>query len=313
MSNIPSTLDTAVYRKLVLQLLNSLVAGGGGGSGTTNPNVAVASDGVTRSPLNLDSGGRLIVDIGSSIQLDNITVNTDQVENKQDTTNALLTTIQSDLVAPLPLPTGAATSALQTSGNSSLSTIATNTGNIPSPVSGRVPVDGSGVTQPVSASALPLPTGAATSANQTTANSSLSTIATNTNNLDVALSTRLKPADTLAGVTAVGSITNALPAGTNVIGGVTLPKASTASRSAFTASSDTQIAAASTSRQSISIFNVGPAILYIGFGSTAVSTSDFTYKLNPADTYVANTNEIGLEHRGIFAASGSTANVTIGS
>ena len=257
--SIPSILDTALYRRLVLQSLNSLVAGGGGG-GATNSNVAVASDGVTRSPLNLDSGGRLIVDIGSSIQLDNITVNTDQVENKQDTTNALLTTIQSDLVAPLPLPTGAATSALQTSGNSSLSTIATNT-----------------------------------------------------NNLDVALSTRLKPADTLAGVTAVGSITNALPAGTNVIGGVTLPKASTASRSAFTASSDTQIAAASTSRQSISIFNVGPAILYIGFGSTAVSTSDFTYKLNPADTYVANTNEIGLEHRGIFAASGSTANVTIGS
>jgi len=42
-------------------------------------------------------------------------------------------------------------------------------------------------------------------------------------NLDVALSTRLKPADTLAGVTTVGAvtqITNALPAGTNVIGTV---------------------------------------------------------------------------------------------
>lgn len=43
-------------------------------------------------------------------------------------------------------------------------------------VSGRVPVDGSGVTQPVSAASLPLPSGAATSANQTTANSSLSSI-----------------------------------------------------------------------------------------------------------------------------------------
>ncbi len=42
----------------------------------------------------------------------------------------------------------------------------------------------------------------------------------NTSNLDVALSTRLKPADTLAGVTTLGSITNALPAGTNVIGHV---------------------------------------------------------------------------------------------
>lgn len=52
-----------------------------------------------------------------------------------------------------------------------------------------------------------------------------------TDNLDVALSTRLKPADTLAGVTtvttvttvaAVTAITNALPAGTNVIGSVNL-------------------------------------------------------------------------------------------
>lgn len=42
-----------------------------------------------------------------------------------------------------------------------------------------------------------------------------------TDNIDVALSTRLKPADTLAGVTtvtAVTAITNALPAGTNAIG-----------------------------------------------------------------------------------------------
>ena len=37
------------------------------------------------------------------------------------------------------------------------------------PVSGRLPVDGSGVTQPISASSLPLPTGAATAANQTPA------------------------------------------------------------------------------------------------------------------------------------------------
>lgn len=42
-------------------------------------------------------------------------------------------------------------------------------------------------------------------------------------NLDVALSTRLKPADTLAGVTALGSITNPLPAGTNLIGQAAVP------------------------------------------------------------------------------------------
>jgi hypothetical protein len=51
--------------------------------------------------------------------------------------------------ASLPLPTGAATSA-----------------NQPTLVSGRTPVDPSGVTSPISAASLPLPTGAATSANQ---------------------------------------------------------------------------------------------------------------------------------------------------
>lgn len=43
-------------------------------------------------------------------------------------------------------------------------------------VGGRLSVDGSGVTQPVSAASLPLPTGAATAANQSTANASLSSI-----------------------------------------------------------------------------------------------------------------------------------------
>lgn len=66
--------------------------------------------------------------------------------------------------ASLPLPTGASTSALQTTGNTSLASIDTKT---PALVSGRQPVDGSGVTQPVSASSLPLPTDASTSALQT--------------------------------------------------------------------------------------------------------------------------------------------------
>jgi len=101
-------------------------------------------------------------------------------------------------VVALPLPTGASTSALQTTGNASLSsvdtkltttnstlaTIDTDTGSIstsvssidtktPALVTGRVPVDGSGVTQPVSAASLPLPTSASTSALQTTINDTL--------------------------------------------------------------------------------------------------------------------------------------------
>ena len=75
-----------------------------------------------------------------------------------------------------------------------------------------IKVDNSAVTQPISAASLPLPTGAATSALQTTQDTSINTL--------------LKPASTLAAVTtvstvsAVTAITNALPAGTNLLGKV---------------------------------------------------------------------------------------------
>ena len=75
-------------------------------------------------------------------------------------------TTQPISVASLPLPTGASTSALQTTGNSSLSSI---DGKIPSNLtvtSTRLLTDGSGVTQPISAASLPLPTGASTAAKQ---------------------------------------------------------------------------------------------------------------------------------------------------
>ncbi len=76
---------------------------------------------------------------------------------------------------------GDASAANQVTGNASLASIDTKT---PSLVSGRQPVDGSGVTQPVSAASLPLPSGAATSALQTTGNTSLSSISTSVSSLD---------------------------------------------------------------------------------------------------------------------------------
>ena len=63
----------------------------------------------------------------------------------------------------------------------------------------------------------------ATASKQDAQTALLTTIDGDTSNLDVLLSTRLKPADTLAGVTTVGAvtaITNALPAGNNNIGDV---------------------------------------------------------------------------------------------
>lgn len=59
--------------------------------------------------------------------------------------------VQTVSVDSLPLPTGASTAARQDTGNTALTSI---DGKLPALSGGRVPVDGSGVTQPVSASDL---------------------------------------------------------------------------------------------------------------------------------------------------------------
>jgi hypothetical protein len=68
---------------------------------------------------------------------------------------------------------------------------------------GAAKVDGSAVTQPISASALPLPSGASTEA-------TLALIKAKTDNIDVALSTRTKPADQQHVIIDSGSITSAV-------------------------------------------------------------------------------------------------------
>lgn len=97
-----------------------------------------------------------------------------------DSSGNLKTVIGNTAAAPvpisaagLPLPSGAATAANQTTELASLASIDTKT---PLLVSGRQPVDGSGVIQPIYASSLPLPAGASTAALQTTGNTSLASI-----------------------------------------------------------------------------------------------------------------------------------------
>jgi hypothetical protein len=97
--------------------------------------------------------------------------------------------------ASLPLPTGAATSANQTTANSALSAIQTAAEKIDDPVATisstplmRVAIFDANDTQlttfPISAASLPLPTGASTSANQSTANTALSAIQTSVQTID---------------------------------------------------------------------------------------------------------------------------------
>lgn len=117
--------------------------------------------------------------------------------------------------ATLPLPTGAATAALQTSGNASLSSIdskltspistsrtwalqsstdsTTVTGSVSISGSPTVSVSNFPATQAISAASLPLPTGASTSALQTTGNNSLSSIDSKTPALGQALASSSVP------------------------------------------------------------------------------------------------------------------------
>lgn len=115
---------------------------------------------------------------------------TDGIEGKLDTGNASTASIDTKL-------TSQATAAKQDTGNASLASI---DGKTPALVSGRVPVDGSGVTQPVSgpltdaqlratpvpvsASSLPLPTGAATESTLASVLSAISAVGSNTDGIE---------------------------------------------------------------------------------------------------------------------------------
>lgn len=136
--------------------------------------------------------------------------------------------------ASLPLPTGAATSAAQTTAQASLTSI---DGKLTS-----VAVTGTffQATQPVSAAALPLPTGAATSAAQTTAQTSLSSIDTK-----------------LTSPVTTKALRSTTP-------GQTSPALTTASSTAL---------ALNTNRIGATIFNEGPSTAYVKLGGTASATS----------------------------------------
>ena len=119
--------------------------------------------------------------------------------------------------ASLPLPAGASTSALQSTGNTSVGSIDTKT-----PALGQALAAASSPVVLTAAQVTTLTPPAAITGYSLEATQLL--VKAKTDNLDVLLSTRLKAADTLAGVTtvaAVTAITNALPTGANVIGGVT--------------------------------------------------------------------------------------------
>ncbi len=142
-----------------------------------------------------DAGGTLTVDAP---------VGTPVFVRLSDGTAAITTLPVS--AASLPLPGGAATSAKQDS------LITLLAGGLPAALAanGGLKIEGvaSGVAVPVSAASLPLPSGAATSAKQDTAQTALDAIKTAVELLD----------NTVGGTELQVDIVGALPAGTNAIG-----------------------------------------------------------------------------------------------
>lgn len=144
--------------------------------------VSLASSDTTGTYLGFDSDSAKVYLTNTSLPLPTGA----STSALQTTGNSSLSSIDSKItavntgavvVSSSVLPTGASTAANQTTGNDSLSSIDTKT---PALVSGRVPVDGSAVTQPISAASLPLPAGAATQATLSSIDAKFSALGQNT-------------------------------------------------------------------------------------------------------------------------------------
>lgn len=297
MTNIPATLDTAVYRKLVLQLLNGLVAGGSTGS-VINSNVAVAADGTTRSALKLTSAGRLEVDILSATPAD-LTIIQGQLN-----TLIGLTTVQQAEVSGIQtqLASGVVTVSGGGGGSTGISTIQGFDGtayhNVKTDTLGNLNVNvlsgggsstvtlsgvSAGVTIPISGS-----TGRtwnlATSTDSLTAAVSSIPAVSLASGQNVGVSSL--PAVTNAGTFAVQN-TAAIPAGTNSIGTVGLNAGSNVigsiSNTSFGVSSLPALPAGSNSIGSV-VNNGGTVTLAAGSNTIgAISNSSFGVSTLPAN------------------------------
>lgn len=81
------------------------------------------------------------------------------------------------------------------------------------------------------------------------------------------------------------TITGSLPAGSNVIGGVTLPASSTANPSSFTTvTTSTQILGTNNSRKGIVFYNQGAGNAFILLGTGSASATTLTVGLGTSDT-----------------------------
>lgn len=218
---------------------------------------------------------------------DGSTPETPQSVRLSDGTSYYKATTPSDTqpvsAASLPLPSGAATAAKQptlgVSGTPSSDVITVQGVTSMTPLK----IDGSAVTQPVSAAALPLPSGAATSAKQ--------------------------PALGVAGTPSVDVLSiQGISNGTAILTKYT--RSSTAAVSNVSAAAtDTLVLATNANRIVATVFNDSTATLYLKFGSGSSSTS-FTVMLSRNDFIEISGNDYTGALYGTWSSATGAARVT---
>lgn len=168
-------------------------------------------------------------------------------------------------------------------------------------LAGAVRTDSSAVTQPVSATTLPLPTGAATATLQTSGNASLTTIATETTAISGQLPATLGQKVSASSLAVVLASDETVP--------VTLPVSTTAAQTSVAGSAaSVSLLASNSSRKGYSIFNDSTAILYVGFTATT-TTSAYSVKLFPNSCISSEFIYTGVIS-GIWASAAGAAKVT---
>jgi len=194
--------------------------------------------------------------------------------------------------ASLPLPSGAATATNQSTANSSLSSIESKLPSSLTVSATRLLVDGSGVTQPISAISLPLPSGAATAANQSTANSSLASVDSKLPAGLTVSSTRLLVDG--SGTTQPTSVAARTPTTTSISSSAT----------------SVTILALNSSRRGFSVSNVSTAKLYLSFSTPATTTNAFIEV--PSGGFLLLDQQLIVTNAiyGIWTSANGTAQVT---
>jgi hypothetical protein len=145
---------------IAIAIAGSLIGGGGGGGGGLSQAQTTAA---VKTALE------------TATNLDQLETKLDAIEQTNDSIPLIDAKLPTSIGTKTALGSFPVTLASDDAAVTALSSIDIKT---PTLVSGRQPVDGSGVTQPISAVSLPLPTNASTSALQTTGNTSLGSIDT---------------------------------------------------------------------------------------------------------------------------------------